>query len=904
MGQWVEDAGSDSAGSVMPDPGPGMSLLRTKLTHPRLPPGYVARPNVDALLDAGTQGTLTLLCAGAGWGKTLATAAWAAGGPRVGPVAWVSLDATDNHPRAFWSYAVEALRSALTLPADSPLAGLAPGLGTEQETHRRLVAGLEQLPDPVVLVLDDFHLVDDATVLADLGTLLRAPVPQLRLVLLTRSDPVLPLHRVRVAGGLTEIRSRDLALGAHEATQLLANDGVELRAGDAEVLLERTEGWPAGLRLAALFLARREPGHRVADFGGDDQAVAEYLAEEVLAAHPPEVRRFLLLTSVADRLCAPLADELTGQGGGQRVLESLAAANTFVVGLGPGRTWYRYHALLRQTLRHRLSVEAPDQVAGLHVRAARWFAENGQPLAGLRHAAQAQDWQLMGRLLVTQALPLALSAERSALALVLSRIPPDQLATTPELSLAAATRMFLENRLVDIEPHLARARALPPSTDPQVSTGSQIGELLLATAVARTRGENETLVDVTTRALEVLDGTGATLPAVRGYRAIALSNLGTGQLWHGRLDAAERTLQAGLAEAEPAAVDAGRVNLLSHLALSAAVSGRLTTAHRLATDAVEVVEERGWAPLSQAATAHLALALVHFQRDEVATTRDQLLLAREAAALDALARFATAVVQIRVDANTGRVDEARRRLAALRRDVGGWQPPALLAGWTRITEAEIDLESGNPNAALQRVRLDHGADRAHALVPERLLRARALLAVGEPRAADEVLGPLRHADGVHAFVVEAWVLSALAADSLREDRRATDALSFAIEAAAPETARRPFRARDGNHLPRLIARVRLLHPQTVPFLDDLDRHLHATDEQTSGSPAPRVPLTDRELSVLQYLPTMMTYPEIALELFVSVNTVKSHLRHLFAKLDVASRRQAVGRARELGLLDS
>ena len=446
-------------------------------------------------------------------------------------------------------------------------------------------------------------------------------------------------------------------------------------------------------------------------------------------------------------------------------------------------------------------------MAGLHVRAARWFAENGQPLAGLRHAAQAQDWQLMGRLLVTRALPLALSAERSALALALSRIPPDQLATTPELSLAAATRMFLENRLADIEPHLALARELAPSTDPQVSTGSQVAELLLATAVARTRGDNETLVDVTTRALEVLDGTGATLPAVRGYRAIALSNLGTGQLWQGRLDAAERTLKAGLAEAEPAAVDAGKGwNLLSHLALSAAVSGRLTTAHRLATDAVEVVEERGWAPLSQAATAHLALALVHFQRDEVTSARDQLLLAREAAELDALARFATAVVQIRVDANTGRVDEARRRLAALRRDVGGWQPPALLAGWTRITEAEIDLESGNPNAALQRVRLDHAADPAHALVPERLLRARALLAVGEPRAADEVLGPLRHAEGAHAFVVEAWVLSALAADSLREDRRATDALSFAIEAATPETVRRPFRARDGDHLSRLIAR--------------------------------------------------------------------------------------------------
>ena len=792
----------------------------------------------------------------------------------------------------------------MTLPPGSPLAGLAPGLGNDQERLRRVVAGLEQLPGPVVLVLDDFHLVDDATVLADIAMLLRAPVPQLRLVLLTRSDPVLPLHRVRVAGGLTEIRSRDLALGRREATELLANDGVELRAGDVEVLLARTEGWPAGLRLAALFLARDEPGHQVADFGGDDQAVVEYLAEEVLAAHPPEVRRFLLLTSVAERLCASLSDQLTGQVGGQRVLESLATANTFVVGLGPGRTWYRYHTLLRQTLRHRLAVEAPGEVAGLHVRAARWFAENGQPLAGLRHAAQAQNWQLMGQLLVTRALPLALSAERSALALALSRIPPDRLATTPELALAAATLMLLDNRLADIEPHLALARELAPSTDPQVSTGSQVGQLLLATAVARTHGDSGRLVEVTTRALEVLDASGATLPAARAYRAIALSNLGTGQLWEGRLSAAERTLQAGLTEAGPAAVDAGRVNLLSHLALSSAISGRLTTAHRLATEAAGIVEERGWAPMSQAATAHLALALVHFQRDQVTSARDQLLLAREAAALDALARCATVVAQIRVDAATGRVDEARRGLAGLRRDLGAWQPPALLARWVRITDAEVDLESGNAAAALERVRLEQAAGRANALLPERLLRARALLAVGEPRAADEVLGPLRDGDGAHAGVVEAWVLTSLAADSLREDRRATDALSHAIEAAVQEDVRRPFRGRDGDHLSRLIARVRLLHPQTVPFVDDLDRQLGATDPRPSDAAALRIPLTDRELSVLQYLPTMLTYPEVALELFVSVNTVKSHLRHLFAKLDVANRRQAVSRARELGLLDT
>ena len=194
--------------------------------------------------------------------------------------------------------------------------------------------------------------------------------------------------------------------------------------------MHRTEGWPAGLRLAALFLTRDQPGHAAADFGGDDHAVVEYLAEEVLARHPPTCERFLLRTSVAERLDASLAEALTDEIRSQQHLEDLAASNTFVVGLGPGRTWFRYHALLRQMLRHRLSVESPDVVPDLHRRAARWFSDHGEPLEALRHAAEAQDWGLMGRLLVTQALPLALSAERAGLGLALARIPTQQLASS------------------------------------------------------------------------------------------------------------------------------------------------------------------------------------------------------------------------------------------------------------------------------------------------------------------------------------------------------------------------------------------------------------------------------------------------------------------------------------------
>lgn len=876
-----------------------LGLSTTKLGRPRLPPGYVPRTQVDALLDAGTRGPFTLVSAGAGWGKTLATAAWASGSPRVGPVAWVSLDPSDNQPRAFWSYVVGALRGTGAVPADNPLARLVPGLGSEAETMRRLVTGLEQLPEPVVLVLDDFHLVDDPAVLAAVTTLVRSPVPQLRVVLLTRTDPMLPLHRVRVSGELGEIRSADLALSVGEASALVAHDGVRLEPGDAELLVQRTEGWPAGMRLAALFLTRDAPNHRAADFGGDDHAVVEFLAEEVLARHSPEMQQFLLRTSVAERLNASLAEELSGAANGQQHLEDLAASNTFVVALGVGRTWFRYHALLRQMLRHRLTVESPGLVPELHRRAALWFSEQGAPLAALRHAADAEDWSLMGHLLVTEALPLALSAERADLALLLERIPVQRLADTPELALAAVTRLLLANRYADMPPHLVRAEAQLAGADPRAAAPARIGLLLFSTAVARTLGDNAALMASATRALDELSTHGAALPAAGGYRATALANLGTGQLWAGRLSEAEATLSSGLAEA--GAPEASRVNMLGHLALSAAVSGRLTEAEERASRAVQTAQDRGWSPMVQEATAHLALSIVHLQRNDIDAALGALTAGRAAAALEPAARGAMVLYQVRVDAAVGRVDAARGQLARLHRDLGGWQPPRLLARWLRVTEAEVHLAAGDPAAALERVRLDRPEDHDSPLVPERLLRARALLDLADPRGAEDVLAPLRTAGLEPRSAVEMWVLTALAADRLREDRRADEALHRALVAAEPEGIRRPFVAWGREHLPRLLTHAKALHPRTRGFVEQLEAAAAPVRARTVG--AQPVSLTDRELSVLQYLPSMMTYPEIAEQLFVSVNTVKSHLRHLYAKLEVVNRRQAVIRARELGLLE-
>jgi len=880
-----------------------LGLSTTKLGRPRLPPGYVPRAQVNAMLDAGTRHPVTLVSAGAGWGKTLATSAWAAGSPPVGPVAWVSLDRSDNQPRAFWSYVVGALRGTGAVPPDNPLARLVPGLGTESEVVRRLVTGLEQLSGPVVLVLDDFHLVDDPAVMAVLTTLVRSPVPQLRLVLLTRTDPTLPLHRLRVAGELGEIRSAELALSVTEAAALLALDGVESQPGDAELLVQRTEGWPAGMRLAALFLSRDAPNHRAADFGGDDHAVVEFLAEEVLRRQPPEMQQFLLRTSVAERLNASLAEELSGTTNGQQHLEALAASNAFVVALGVGRTWFRYHGLLRQMLRHRLTVETPDLVPELHRRAAHWFSAQGLPLPALRHAAEAEDWALMGRLLVSEALPLALSAERADLGLVLGRIPAQRLADTPELALAAATRLLLANRFADMRPHLARAEAQLAGADPEHAVGTRVGLLLFSVAVARAVGDNAGVMASAGRALDELSTHGGSLPAARGYRATALANLGTGQLWAGRLHAAEATLTNGLAEAD-GTPEASRVNMLGHLSLSAAVSGRLSEAEERASRALRMVEDRGWSPMVQEATAHLALSIVHLQRNDTDAALAALAAGRAAAALEPAPRSAMVLYQVRVDAAVGRVDAARGHLARLYRELGDWQPPRLLARWLRVAEAEVDLASGDPAAALERVPLDGPDDHDSPLVPERLLRARALLELSDPHGAEDVLSPLRTAGLEPRSVVEMWVLTALAANRLREDRRADEALHRALVAAEPEGIRRPFVAWGQEHLPRLLTNAKALHPRSRPFVERLESGSPTAAPIPRNNGAQAVSLTDRELSVLQYLPSMMTYPEIADQLFVSVNTVKSHLRHLYAKLEVVNRRQAVTRARALGLLET
>ena len=448
-----------------PPPAHGLSLLAAKLSTPQLPPGLVTRPRLLSRLQAGVLGRVTLLSAGPGWGKTMLAASWATAPETRWPVAWVSLDTDDNVPTAFWSYVLAALRRCGAVPPQNELAELAVADPRHQEEHVRLIArGLAKLPQPVVLVLDDFHHIDNPAVLRGLEALLRYPSP-LRLMLLTRSDPRLPLHRLRVAGELTEVRAADLAFRESEATALFHSAGLDLTADQRRILFDRTEGWPTGLRLAALFAGRPEVDRRIEDFSGDIGTVAEYLIEEVLAAQPSATRRFLLHTSVVERLCADLANALTDRNDGQRLLEQLEQENAFVVAVGPRKRWFRYHPLLADLLRHQLILEDPDLVPSLHRRAAQWFGAHGIAVEAVRHAVQARDWPLVGRLVITHAAPRLVSAEGPALMALLGEIPDNELSATAELGTCAALLRYGARDYAALPSVVARAaHSLPDAT--------------------------------------------------------------------------------------------------------------------------------------------------------------------------------------------------------------------------------------------------------------------------------------------------------------------------------------------------------------------------------------------------------------------------------------------------------
>ncbi len=867
-------------------------LLRARTSPPRPSTHILSRPRLLEQMDAGSRGAVTLVCGGPGTGKSHLVIDWVR--RRRGPgvrVAWAALGADCNDPQRLWTLFLASLERA---GVDSPsLVGMRAPAEVNEAFLDRLLLALEELDAPVVVVLEDLHEVSAPRAVRTIDTLVRLLPDCVHLVMITRSDPPLSLHRLRVGGGLSEIRHADLAFERDEAVALLSQHGLTLADPEVERLMERTEGWAVGLRLAALTLQRctddAERSRAVADFAGDNRAVADYLVAEVLDRLPEDLRRFLLQTSVVERVDAGLAEHLTGTSGGADALERLETAGVPLLPLDDHRGWYRYHRLVQELCRQRLHAEDPALVTHLHSRAAYWFAENGEYDESLRQALAARDWSAFGRIAVARGGAHVFGHPSSSLRGLLADLPDDVLPDDPWLATVRALELHDAGAPERLTQRIVRAEELWSEHEGDDAVLHAMVLALLRAGAARSRYDVVLAASECERALGLAEsvdpGAVAHWPALPSYLAFADLLLGKSLVWQGRLEEAEACLVrvASSPGSRPDPVDGGLL-ASAYLSLVLAMRGALSQATVHAEHALTLGDARGWSEEIQSTSAWLSLALVHLQRGDPVAARRAL---EEATMVlerrpDALLEVCRILVTARLLGENVDPAAARAALVEARRVLDTLPEVPFLTDWCLLVEADHELTAGRPTAALGL--LDPGTCLGVSPAAQ-VLRGRALLQEGRAEVALAEVEILTV--GVRSGVVgiEALVVTALAQESLRQDGAALLALARALQAAETEGWVRPF-LRDRERLTPLLERYRTVVMTPSPLVDRLLA-------STTSRPGHHVSLTDRELAVLQLLPSMMSNDQIARELFVSVNTVKVHLKSLYRKLGVASRREAV-----------
>ena len=689
-------AGQVTAPARRPAVSAGIPILAARITAPGVPGWAVPRPRITTLIAEGARRCpLTIVTGPPGAGKTTALALWAAAEP--GTVSWISLDDFNNQSGAFWSYAVAALgRSGVALP--KVLSAVSRRRLADHTFLVRLASVLSAQNPPVTLVVDDLHVLTKPTVLTELDFVLRNAQPGLRLVVSARADPLLPLHRYRLAGELTEIGASDLAFSTAEARLLLAQHGSALSADSLERLIRRTEGWAAGLRLAAISMdGHPDPDQFVKELITEDSALTGYLVEEVLKGASPEVREVLLSTSILEHVNAELASELTGNEQSGAILPAVARANAFVQPTGSG--WYRYHTLLAEVLRLKLRREYPDRVAALHRRAARWYERNGMVTAAVQHATRAGDWQLAAGIVI-DALAISEVIEPRgipSLAGEFRRMPCGEAWAGPQPYLVGAAIELAAGRYDSFAVALDAGEGMlaPLPADEQaacrhaaavirLAASRRTGDLVRAAAAV---SDAEALVS------RMPEDKLAQHPEVR---ARVLADRGAIELWPGHLDEAVRFLDASVAAATGPGGEHERAACLGHLALVEALRGRLRHAEQLAGQAAAVLaaDEQRPPPQHPGPAALAALAWVHMERDE--RREAGRLLKQLDAALGVSPDKLTGAVASLIAACSGLAEghgEAAAQMVARARS--GWSVPAWLDQWLSLVESRAYAAAGD-----------------------------------------------------------------------------------------------------------------------------------------------------------------------------------------------------------------
>jgi LuxR family maltose regulon positive regulatory protein len=911
----------------------GLPLLATKLFVPRPRPDLVPRPRLLARLDAGLDaGRCSLLSAPAGAGKTSLLAAWLAQLGR--PVAWVTLDERDQDVGQVLRYLVAALQTIAPDCGREALAWLdAPVSPPPEVVLAGLVNDLVALPAPGLLVLDDYHLVRTPAVHAAVAFLVDHLPPAMHLVVASREDPPLPLPHLRAGNQLTEVRAADLAFSLEEAAAFLG-PGMGLRLAEAQVaaLVDRTEGWAAGLQLAGLALRDRpDPAASVAAFTGEHRLVADYLMAEVLERQPAPTRRFLLATGVLDRLCAPLCDALLAPDGGdsQGALEELERANLLLVPLDDERVWYRYHHLLADALRARLAREAgPAAAAALHRRASAWFGREGLLPEAIDHALAgdaAEDAATWIEAL-TPSMFATMSIHRT-LAAWLAALPEPVVRARPLLCLGQAWllihRVELDAAAAWVD---AAERALPTAGAAAGAAGGAVAasRAYLATVVPDTAPEQA--IGWAERALAGL------APDDVAFRAIAGMSLGQAALALGRLDRAERAF----AEVAAAARAAGLVQSCLTAATQQVNVQRLRGARRqaLATARGTLAWAGGHAVPPTLGRLRTVLAELLLDEDDLAAAwplaTDGLAAPREFGNAPPLVLLASLPV-VRLHLAQGDAAAAEAVLAEVRPLVQHG-PFAMVAQLLEAAEARVRLARGDgaaavdwaaavawtapvePAALADALRFGAPGVEAAGVTPARVLVSQGSVAgdqalLGQAERHLEAAWRLAEDHGLGWLRLRVLILRALLAGARAERATALGSLAAAVGLAAPEGVLRPF-LDEGAPMAGLLADLRgaradgRAHPGSVPpaFLGTLLAAFPAAEAGPRRTGLVE-PLSARELEVLRLLAVGRSNAELAAELFVEQSTVKTHLIHLYRKLGVRSRTQAVARARTLRLLD-
>ncbi len=850
--------------------GDGLSARRVAMPVAR---HVVRRGRLLDRLDALADAPVVVVCGPAGAGKSLLVASWM-DDRAVQDAVWVNLASVPAGSTEVWAAVVAALAASLPDPTDDLDAVAVLALSRPGEVAARLGGWLTDRGRETVLVLDDLHTVSDSDLHAGLVELVAAAGDHLHLVVVTRHDPPWPLHRMRADGLLRDVRADVLAFDNTETEELFALLGLDIGAAQIADLVTQTQGWAAGLRLAALGAAAApDPDQYVAAISGRSDYIADYLMREVYEGLDQGWRDFLTRIAVVDDISADLADALGAGPDNAARLDELVRQNAFIHQLGHRPGWYRLHPLLVDFLGSRVTNAHQQQT--LHGRAAAWFRDQGEPLTALQHALAAHNWDLVDELVETHLVSWTVRRSPAELQRLLAPVPPEQILTQPGLAIGLAASLAMQGQLVGVDQLLDAARAQISAVTGQRRRRYDFLLELISVGIRRWQGDLQAVLDgyrrmptdpTTMRDLGLADWD--------TVRTLLIGNQGVCELWTGDIPAARHHLSEAAGVGGSSSLALSTLNAQSHLAYLSWADGELTAALQLADAAVRAFTELQVPDAVQARSAYLALAGVAADRDDRHGARRWLQIARQTAE-EPHTSFATELISARLLAADGKPFDAVAVLRDARHRAQDLPPAPWLIAESLRFEARLLTLAGSTAAAdqVQALLHDPTQPRERAKPPEQTLRDR----------------------------VEHHLDLALRAQITGAPEPALTELEHALRLAAPEQLRLPFLI-SGNDLGQLISTRTEAGTADVPFVADLMVRMNAPATVGHRHAHVFVPLTQRESNILPYLASTLSVKEIAANLYISTNTVKTHQRSIYGKLGAEGRREAVAHARELGLL--